>query len=784
MKSFSRWRLSRCLAASLIVYPFCTWAFELPPPIEQEMLLAVVVNDKPVTDTARVLLVNGSDLLVSSSLLKLARLRRPDASVRRVGDEEYYRVDVLAGVQAEIVSTTQILSIQALPAAFIGEDFNLRNHGRLLEQASETGAFLNYDVNYVSRSRQGTLSGLTELGMFAGGGSLTSRFVGQNLTGKSNVFRLDSQYSRDFPAQQATLVLGDSVTGASALSRQVYFGGVQWRTNFSTIPGYEAIPLPAFNGTAVAPSLVDIYVDNVLRLRQPVETGPFSIQNLPVSTGQGNMQVVVRDVLGRQQVFTQSYITSAQLLRQGTRDVSFEAGALRRNFGRRDSRYGQAFSSGTLRYGLSNRVTLEGHAEATSRQALLGFSGAVALAGLGMVSGGVAASQSEQGSGTTQFLQFDRQGAQYALTFRAQTAGARLWQLGGGRRFQTPARQVQAQVNFSIGARTNMAFGYLSQINRRYENLRGLNAGINVNLDRYGSVSVGLLKSLAGKRSLAGNLVWVIPLERQSVLQMAASAQNGKQFFSTEYQRTAPPEGGWGWRARKSALEGRGEDLGINYLGTYGEYAVNANRAAGVGNVQVATRGGFAVLGGHVMATRWLDESFAMVEVPVSQPIDIYANNIKVGQTNSDGVGFVPRLIPYESNSVQLDSAGLPVSMTLDLAPRSVIPGPRMGSLLQFSVKENQSATVILEDGAGLPLVAGTRVYINGDAQAYEVALRGQVFIPQLEYPARLQVQAAARSDALMSAKAQPLCVIDIASPGTTEALPVLGPYACEEDAQ
>lgn len=84
-----------------------------------------------------------------------------------------------------------------------------------------------------------------------------------------------------------------------------------------------------------------------------------------------------------------------------------------------------------------------------------------------------------------------------------------------------------------------------------------------------------------------------------------------------------------------------------------------------------------------------MDESFAMVEVPISQPIDIYANNVKVGHIDKDGVGFIPRLVPYESNNVYLDDAHLPLSMTLDLAQKSVIPGYRTGSLLQFSTRQN-----------------------------------------------------------------------------------------------
>ncbi|MEO6922115.1 MAG: fimbria/pilus outer membrane usher protein, partial [Collimonas sp.] len=660
--------------------------------------MAVVVNDKKLTDATLILRTAANGIIVPSQLLTEARLRLPNVAAISSHQENYYPLDALPGVHAEIEAGTQTLNIHAPATAFIGSEFNLGDHQRMLEQVSTTGAFLNYDVNYAKGQGRNNLSALTEIGIFSGGGTYTSRFVGQDLTGTRSVFRLDSQYTRDFPEQQMTLVVGDSVSGSSSFSRPVYFGGLQWRTKFSTIPGYQAIPLPAFSGSAAAPSVVDIYVDNILRLKQPVDTGPFTINNLPVYAGQGNVQMVVHDLLGRQQVYNQSYITSAQLLRQGTKDVSYEIGALRNNFGTRNSDYGQAFSSATVRYGVSNSLTVESHGEVMRGRESLGADAVVAVKDIGLLSGGLAASNSERGNDTLQYLQFDRQGEQYALTVRAQTAGPRFWQLGLGDDMLAPARQIQAQVNFSVGASTNLALGYLSQVNRNQDNVRAVNAGINFNLRSSGTISIGFLKSLTQDRPLSANIVWVIPLEHQSFVQLVANGQPGSKSLSAEYQQTAPQEGGWGYRARKALFDNGGEDIGANYLGTTGEYTINANHVDSQSNLQLEARGGFALLGGHVRASRWMDDSFAMVEVPVSQPIDIYANNIKVGHTGKDGVGFIPRLVAYEPNNVYLDTAGLPLSMTLDLNQKSIVPGPRSGSLLKFSAQQNQSATLILRD--------------------------------------------------------------------------------------
>ncbi|MGB7193095.1 MAG: hypothetical protein WBD81_06510, partial [Collimonas pratensis] len=124
-------------------------------------------------------------------------------------------------------------------------------------------------------------------------------------------------------------------------------------------------------------------------------------------------------------------------------------------------------------------------------------------------------------------------------------------------------------------------------------------------------------------------------------------------------------------------------------------------------------------------------------------------------------------------NNVYLDTAGLPLSMTLDLNQKSVTPGPRTGSLLKFSAQQNQSATLVLRDRQGIPLATGTRVYLNGAAEAQEVALRGQVFIPAMTYPAKIAVTDNA---------GQAICDFDIPASSRIEAFPVLGPFACDRE--
>lgn len=742
---------------------------------KEEIFLAVVLNNNKLSDTTLICAIDNR-IFVPYELLIDARLHLSDALAIERHHKKYYPLDAIPGMHAETDTSTQTLTIQIPSAAFVSSVFNALDRSQSSAQISETGAFLNYDINVNKVQSQNNTSGMAELGIFSGSGTYTSRFLSINVNNERTTFRLDSQYVRDFPQQKASMVIGDSITGISSFARQVYFGGLQWKTKFDTVPGFQSIPLPTLSGTAAAPSIVDIYINNILQFKQAVETGPFTIHNLPVSAGQGNLQMVVRDVLGRQQVTTQSYIASSQLLKEGTPNVSIEIGALRNNFGTPNSSYGKVFSSGTLRYGVSDSTTVETHGEMTSEQQSMGIGSVVAIPNLGLLSAGLVASHSARGSGTQQYLQFDHSEKYYAVTIRAQTAGARFWQLGLDDNLMPTAKQLQVQTSVAIGEICNLALGYLSQVNRSTDSVRSINAGVNFNLRQSGSVSIGVLKSLKQDRSLSTNVVWIIPLGHQSILQVSAGGQSGSKFLSTEYQQTAAQEGGWGFRARKEMVDTSSEDVGVNYIGPTGEYTLTANHAYGQNNEQLEARGGIALLGGHVRATRWLDQSFAIVEVPINQAIDIYANNVKVGQTDKNGVGFVPRLIPYEVNNVYLDDSGLPLSISLELAQKSIVPTPRSGSLLTFSAQKNQSAILVLQDKNGKPLATGTHVYFNGKSEATkatkmaEVALRGQVFIPDIVYPATIVVD----SDVSDSH-----CRLTIATPAQTESLPRLGPFIC-----
>ncbi len=762
------------------------------------MFVAVSINQQTPVDPISIAQSGDGSYLIAETGLKALRLRTPSSGGVRIGDEMFYPVASIDGASASFDPATQTLNMKVAGTAFNSGNYNEHYVAKQQIDASANGGFLNYDLFY-QNTQPATLSGLVEAGAFFHDGTLTSRFIMSDLNGHHDLYRLDSQYIRDYPEDAATLVIGDSISDASAWSRSVYFGGIQWHSNFGIRPDLQTLPLPSISGTAAVPSTADLYVDNVLRQHQVVDAGPFTLANVPAFSGQGNLMVVVRDPLGREQLYTQSYLSSPSLLKQGISEDGFEAGALRENYGQHGANYGPEFGSAEWRYGINEASTLELHAEQSQGLAAAGAGLSRGLGTFGVASLGAAASHDGPNNGVLVYGQFDHQTPLYGVSLRSQWSSPSFRELGFAQDDVIPKTQTQAQVNLALGDGVSILAGYTRQNNRAQASIQTLNYGLTWSAGRYGTVFAGILQSFEPNHATSASVVWTVPLGGQRFAQVNVSRQSGQTASSIEYDDTPPAELGWGTRLRRSFGQFAGDDVGATLRTQTGEYSLSASNAGGQDSVQGEVRGGFAIIDGHLIPTKWLDQSFALVKVPSSTPIDIYANGVKVGHTDENGIGFVPNLVAYEPNHVVLDSENLPLQMSLDLAARDVVPRTRSGVMIAFGARREDGASVTLTYTDGRPIETGARVFIeapnaavreqansalnhttilSGDASvnnvddgAIEVALRGRVFFPNISLPAQISVHTR-----------QGVCYFTLPAPAANDAvIPDLGVVRCAQ---
>jgi outer membrane usher protein len=286
---------------------------------------------------------------------------------------------------------------------------------------------------------------------------------------------------------------------------------------------------------------------------------------------------------------------------------------------------------------------------------------------------------------------------------------------------------------------------------------------------RYGSLSISASKELSSIHALTAGALWTIPFGHQSVATSQINFASRDTTADFEVSKTPDLEGGWGYRARTTVINDDSQDVGLTYLGKAGQFELNANHASGQENEQAEVTGGIAVLGGIVRPTRWIDSSFAMVEVPIKQTVDVYSNNRVIGHTDGSGIALLPNLVAYENNTIRLDDTAIPLNVTLDLAERTVTPPQKGGYLLKFEAKKVTGATIILVDARNQPLPAGAVVHIDGQA-SQQVALNGEVFMPDIILPA---IVTATWGTTHCTAKA-------LAS-ASQSVLPTVGPFVCTE---
>ena len=737
----------------------------------KERLLTVRLNGIELSESEPVLELEPGRLFVPAALFNLGRLRVPAQRPTHVSavDLDYYPLDAIPGARYEINESAQAIDITAPVSAFTYTTLDGLGNVRTVTTRPDPGLFLNHDFQLLHSGGQELLSGLVEGGLFSRLGVLTTQYAGPDLLHSFVPRRLNTQFFRDFPESMTTLAIGDSFSAYSPWARTVAYAGVRYASKFATQPSFISTPLPGIAGQASQPSTADVYVDNVKRLSLPVAAGPFAIENVPVISGQGEIRMVVTDVLGRQQVITESYIRSAQLLRAGVTDFTYEAGTVRLNYGIRSNQYRSFFADASYRRGISDTLTLEGRIETQLGTETAGLGAIYALRRVGVFSGGMAGSMTGGRSGELLYAGYSRAQRTFGFATQVQMASANFRQLGLADDQKATRLLLQAQVSKSLGRLASVAAGYLRRDGRTESDVQALTASLNLLMHR-AFLTVGGTYSLLSPRPYGLSVALIVPLGERTIAMATGDSSPTSRTAAVEVSRSIPLGPGYGYRVRSTNMDQPKNEAAFYYQNDAGSYGVEASEGDGGTSVRLLERGSFVLLHRHLMVSRWLNDSFGVVEVPNAKGIPIYVNNQVMAKTDRWGFALLPWLVAYNRNAVRLDDAALPVDVNVDLEERMVVPMARSAVFLRYQPASVGGATLILTGPNGQPVPQGAMVTVNASPTAYEVELRGEVFAIDIDYPAVVHaVWAGGKCDAR------------IARPPMDTPVPRIGPLACKE---
>ena len=712
---------------------------------------------------------------------RINRDPRAPAVVHR--GETWYPLGSLPGFAARFNPAEQSLQLNFSPAAFATTRVGQPAAERPAVSRPLTTVFANYDLSYTRSDLRGIsatndVGALTELGVSGDAGVLTNTSVIRNIANDPGAAytpgwrRLETTYTRDFPERNASLRLGDTTTRTGAWGRSVYFGGIQWGTNFSLSPGYITQPIPTIGGQSRAPSTVELYINDALRQTSQVPTGPFTIDNFPQITGSGQARIVVRDLLGRESVLVQDFFSSAALLRKGLSDYSFEAGAVRRNLGIESANYGEGFASGLFRHGLNDSFTLETRAEASehTRGAGAGLAVALPLGLLGQAAG-AGSSDDVTGSGRQGLVSLEHWSLRHGFTVRAEAASREYRQIGQDEGTLPYRRQWLASYTYARPELGHLGLGYAKIDTYDRGPIATYSANYSIRVFAQSSLTVSATRVEGGDaaaRSIGVSLL--IPLDGRISASAATTHHAGHTDSYATVSKGLGLEAAAAWRAL--AGQRTGQDYvegGLYYQGSRGLVTADASASDTQSTVRLGAQGGLVFADGAFFASRKVQDSFALVEVPGYPDVGVGFQSTVLSRTDSNGKALVPQLQPYRTNTLRLDPNELPISAELDTIEMAVVPPARAGVKVTFPVRSGRGALVriVLDDGQPAP--AGAELELVGDTKEFFVARRGEAFVTGLKDKNRLRIRWQARS-----------CEFDVElPPGKPDDIARVGPYVC-----
>jgi outer membrane usher protein len=677
----------------------------------------------------------------------------PDSRVR-FRQKLYYPIGIDSPTRQQYDPLQQTLEINLPPNCFERTNINLRRHATNLTPSSP-GAFFNYEFfasgSNGSGSKQNNVSGLFEAVQFSRFGSFSTDAVAPNLTGSQTgqsssdmapLVRLDSAFTQDNAADMTRWVVGDSIGGSGIWGRPVRFAGLQYARNFTTQPGFVTQPLPAIVGQAELPSTVEVYLNSLLVSRQEVQPGPFQINGISTFGAGGTIQLVVRDLLGREVVTNLPFVTGASLLRQGLSDFSLEAGTLREQYGSAGFDYGGSFATATGRYGVTDSFTIEGRSETQPRQYTEGVGGSIVLPWLKYVlTTAVAESRSGLGSGDQETISF-QPGAPVPIGISAslQTTSARFVQLGSA---SGPPPRYTGVVSLSLPMIHKLAFT-VSQVRNAPRDRPGTvvdSLAINRSFGHRASVSFSAFTMKAATRNEGIVLTFSVGLRGDNSIVSSSNLQRSQGSpwsgqFETEFDHLPTSELGWSWDARAThdnSATPSGENqvgAGAVYQGKEFSSSVQLDGNTEISQYQVDISGAVTMLGGHIYATRKIFDSFAIARAPDLPNLPVYVENQLAGYTDVQGNVLLPRLIEFADNKISINANDLPFDAELlGGDSMTIAPYSRTGVIAELPVRRFRSALVTLIQADGSPVPAGALVTYKGSGPDVYVADRGEAYL-------------------------------------------------------
>ncbi|MGC4089840.1 MAG: fimbria/pilus outer membrane usher protein [Polyangiaceae bacterium] len=653
-------------------------------PAGQRALYELEVNGQRGEDV--MVWLNGDDVLVPEAALRRAGILRLRGSKLKLEGVDYVSLQNSAPrLRYQVDSADLTLSITAPPDALASTRLDLSGQKPPgIWYSDDFSMYLNYAPSWFDFTR---VRGFAEAGMNAGSFRVTtSESYDQN----SGAVRLLSQAAFSDRKRLREYSLGDSYTSTGSLGGSALLLGFSIARRFELDPYLVRVPTLGYSGSVIAPSTVDVYVNDVLVRRVEVAPGDFQLLGVAPTSGSGSVRYVIRDAMGGQSEVRSRYYSGSTALARGLSDYVYSVGFLRRDYGLRSFSYGDPVLLTRYRRGLDGTLTLGGRAELSPAHVSAGSELVVAgRFGEFELGTGFSIDRSEGvlERGSAGLLAYSYRVGRASLRSAFKATSARYTTVGLSANANRNLFEHSTASSFSLSARLSLTA------------LVGLGWARDTGASAQGSLLLGAqlarglwlqlraqrtdTQSLPSEYSAYAALNIALPLDHSASISETISSHSPETVASVA--RPMLGMTGVGYQLSATLGETRRHVGNVQAQTPYFRASASSfnengrwtNIIEGAGTVAFMPRAG-------IFFSRPVTQSFAVVEVPDTPGIDTYVNNHLVGRTSESGKVFVPDLLSYYANRIRAEAPEMGIESTLDEDEVLVAPPTRGGAHVVF----------------------------------------------------------------------------------------------------
>ncbi|WP_457625649.1 fimbria/pilus outer membrane usher protein [Persephonella sp.] len=645
----------------------------------------------------------------------------------------YICISCIKGVKADINYSLLTANITIPPEFFVEKKIEVKREE--IKPVESKGWFIGYDTLYSKYSEYQQLRTYIDFNYFFSNKVLFADFLHYFSSDENRLIRSNTTLRIDDIEKIRKIEIGDIYSQNSIWNYYLRVGGIRIGTDYNLRPDIITYPLPDFSGKVAAPSSIDIFVNNAKVFSRDLKPGPFEIRDIPVVTPEGNVKVVIKDVLGREKVIEIPYFTSKNLLKEGLSEYSFTAGFLRKNYLQKDFDYSKFITSGNYRKGITNRLTVGFDSYLQGMDGLnAGVSFNYLLGSFGLFSPSLSVSKSKDGTGFQYGLEYSKNFKFLRLRLSGIKSSDKFFQPRSV--FGSPKDYYNALIGLNLSK-----FGFInfSYIKRTYfDSPESTNINISYTKNLFNRVNISIAynsyKSDRTNRSFRGSIS--IPLGNNYSSSLSFQKNKNQKKYSFNFSKQYDPAEKLFYRTRVDKTDGYSNlygEIGLNtdYTSLYSQLSYVTNGESSF-DYRIGVRGSLIYIDGNFFLRKSIQDSFGIVKIePPIENAEIIANNRTIGKTDKKGTLFIPSLYPYYPNEIKINPESLDMKTYIDKNIVSFIPYKDHGYIIKFRSKKINSVRLKILFPDGEFPEPGTSLYVDGK-KAGIIGYKGKAFIENI----------------------------------------------------